>query len=181
MNFDLATLGVPADPDPDSLRRANYRGLVRQSLETIFPEAKSRRDRRALGKLLSTGGAYDLRDFLAAHPSDLGKTVAINLPLSDEADLFFKGKIDAATPEDNRKLKDKQLAWLNTLESQGRIHRVLHWRFLSRGDSREPELAGIRGAAIGSALTLLITLALCFPIGVATAVYLEELLSLIHI
>jgi phosphate transport system permease protein len=46
--------------------------------------------------------------------------------------------------------------------------------FFQSGDSREPELAGIRGAIVGSALTLLVTLALCLPIGVLAAIYLEE-------
>jgi phosphate transport system permease protein len=47
-------------------------------------------------------------------------------------------------------------------------------RFFTAGDSREPELAGIGGALIGNALTLLVTLAVSFPLGVAAAVYLEE-------
>ena len=46
--------------------------------------------------------------------------------------------------------------------------------FFEAGDSREPELAGIRGAAMGSLYTLIVTLLLSFPIGVAAAVYLEE-------
>ena len=46
--------------------------------------------------------------------------------------------------------------------------------FFTAGDSREPELAGILGAAAGSFFTLVVTLLLSFPIGVAAAVYLEE-------
>ena len=46
--------------------------------------------------------------------------------------------------------------------------------FLTHGDSREPEKAGIWGAVVGSFFTLLITLLLSFPIGIATAIYLEE-------
>ena len=51
---------------------------------------------------------------------------------------------------------------------------MFNWSFFTSGDSREPELAGIRGALVGSALTLLVTLVLCLPIGVAAAIYLEE-------
>ena len=47
--------------------------------------------------------------------------------------------------------------------------------FFTAGDSREPELAGIWGAAMGSFFTLMVTLSLSFPLGVATAVYLEEI------
>lgn len=54
------------------------------------------------------------------------------------------------------------------------IEKTFNWRFFTSGDSREPELAGIRGAVIGSVLTLLVTLGLCLPIGVLGAIYLEE-------
>lgn len=78
------------------------------------------------------------------------------------------------TPEANRRFSDAEIAWLQTLRSKGKIEQGFAWRFFTNGDSREPELAGIRGALIGSALTLLVTLGLCLPIGVAAAVYLEE-------
>ncbi|MGB5298275.1 MAG: phosphate ABC transporter permease PstA, partial [Thiogranum sp.] len=56
----------------------------------------------------------------------------------------------------------------------GRIEKRFNTTFFTAGDSREPELAGIRSALTGSLLTLLVTLVLSFPIGVAAAVYLEE-------
>jgi phosphate transport system permease protein len=55
-----------------------------------------------------------------------------------------------------------------------RLEKRFNKTFFTTGDSREPELAGILGAAKGSFFTLLITLSLSFPIGVASAVYLEE-------
>jgi phosphate transport system permease protein len=78
------------------------------------------------------------------------------------------------TPEANRRIGDQQAAWLDALKTSGQVERHFAWRLFTAGDSREPELAGIRGAIIGSALTLLVTLALCLPLGVAAAVYLEE-------
>jgi phosphate transport system permease protein len=77
-------------------------------------------------------------------------------------------------PESNRTASDQEVAWLEQLGGEGRISRSFNWLFFTAGDSREPELAGIRGALIGSILTLLITLVLCLPIGVAAAIYLEE-------
>ncbi len=76
--------------------------------------------------------------------------------------------------EADRRVNDKQVAVLETLQGQGRINKGLSWRLLSSGDSREPELAGIRGALFGSILTIIITLAISLPIGIAAAVYLEE-------
>jgi phosphate transport system permease protein len=78
------------------------------------------------------------------------------------------------TPETNRRVSDREVAWLERLRERGAVERVFNWAFFTSGDSREPELAGIRGALVGSALTLLVTLVLCLPIGVAAAIYLEE-------
>lgn len=77
-------------------------------------------------------------------------------------------------PEDSRRLRDNQIGWLWTLEQRGMTEQVFNTTLFSAGDSREPELAGIWGAAVGSFWTLLVTLTLSFPIGVMAAVYLEE-------
>jgi len=77
-------------------------------------------------------------------------------------------------PEHNRRIDDQEALWLEQLKEKGVAESGIAWRFFSSGDSREPELAGIRGALMGSILTLLVTLFLCLPIGVAAAIYLEE-------
>ncbi len=87
------------------------------------------------------------------------------------------GKWDAlrfTVPETDRRISDREAVFLEDLRDRGLIERNFAWRFLTAGDSREPELAGIRGALAGSALMLLVTLVLCLPIGVAAAIYLEE-------
>jgi phosphate transport system permease protein len=78
------------------------------------------------------------------------------------------------TPEAARQVSDQEVAWLESLKGQGLVAHHFNTRFFTSGDSREPELAGIRGALMGSFLTLLVTLVLCLPVGVAAAVYLEE-------
>jgi len=77
-------------------------------------------------------------------------------------------------PESSRRIDDQEALWLEHLKEQGLAQSNIAWRFFTSGDSREPELAGIRGALMGSILTLLVTLFLCLPIGVAAAIYLEE-------
>ena len=79
-----------------------------------------------------------------------------------------------STPESSRKISDLQVALLERFKASGQVERSFNWRFFTSGDSREPELAGIRGAVVGTALTLIVTLALCLPIGVLAAIYLEE-------
>jgi phosphate transport system permease protein len=103
-------------------------------------------------------------------------TGEVLLPLQS-ADAAAPGSwhvVTYVTPEANRRASDRTVAYLERLKAEGRIERRFNWRFLTSGDSREPELAGILGALVGSALTLAVTLVLCVPIGVLAAIYLEE-------
>lgn len=77
-------------------------------------------------------------------------------------------------PEASRKFSDKEMVWTDSLVARGEVSSGFNWIFATKGASREAEMAGILGAVIGSALTLVVTLAVAFPIGVAAAVYLEE-------
>ena len=77
-------------------------------------------------------------------------------------------------PEDNRKLSDREIVWLDHMNEQGMIESRFNSVFFTAGASREPEQAGILGAIMGSFYTMLVTLLLSFPIGVAAAIYLEE-------
>ncbi len=179
VEFDANLLGV--DPEDLSgpglerkLRRADYGAIVRQALRRIFPDVESRSDVRSLQGLVSTGARGILRDDLLADPSLLGSSVSLWVPADDEVDQFVKGRISREDPESERRLSDAQLAWIDRLESEGRLRQVFNAAFLRSGDSREPELAGIWGALVGSFLTLLVTLGVSFPLGVAAAVYLEE-------
>jgi phosphate transport system permease protein len=78
------------------------------------------------------------------------------------------------TPEGSRKLSDKEIVWLDQLKADGLVESRLNSIFFFTGASREPELAGVWGAVVGSFLTMIVTLSLSFPIGVAAALYLEE-------
>lgn len=77
-------------------------------------------------------------------------------------------------PEASRKVSDLSVALIEDLGARGAVDQVFNWRFFFASDSREPELAGIRGAVVGSFWTMLVTFLLAFPIGVLGAIYLEE-------
>ncbi len=168
IHFDKSEFGV------DNLAAANYGALVKNSLRVLFPGVKGRRDKRKLYKLVSSGASFTLQDMVRHDPSLIGTTRKIWLPADDEVDLFNKGYIARDLPESDRRLKDNQIHWIDTLSAEGRIKKSFNTIFFTAGDSREPELAGIRGAVVGSLYTLIVTLALSFPIGVAAAIYLEE-------
>ena len=111
-----------------------------------------------------------------ARLSDVGISGEVLLPLSSAADAGSGSWkiVNYITAENNRKTTDQEIAFLERFRELGKVERRFNWAFFTTGDSREPELAGIRGALMGSALTLLITLVLCLPIGVMAAIYLEE-------
>jgi len=156
------------------LGQADYTRLVRDALMTAIPGVTGRREKRSLAALVSPAAGYEIRTAVLQDPQIVGSEQAFALPLSSEADLYAKGRIDRSIPESERKLSDQQMDWLDDLRSRGVIARSFNWGFLTHGDSREPEEAGVGGAIVGSFLTLLMTLLLCVPVGVAAAVHLEE-------
>jgi phosphate transport system permease protein len=173
VQLDAEAIDPSGDRSIDSLRGGNYAAVLRDALRDRFPEVKARREKKELYALLSVGADYALQDYVMAHPDSIGSTRSFNLPLSDDADLYFKGNVDPEVDESDRKLSDDQIRWLRTLEESGSVKGHFNSRFFTAGDSREPELAGIQGAIRGSFFTLIVTLVLSFPVGVAAALYLE--------
>ena len=174
VTFDLETLEISEEElaDPEALRRANFQGLVRASLRERFPDVSGRRDKRKLYDLVSVGAEYALYDHLAEDISRIGATESIWLLADDDIDTYLKSV--ASDNEYAERLSEKQVAWISELRESGELERKFNTGLFTNGDSSEPEMAGIAGAVVGSLLTLLVTLALSFPIGVAAAVYLEE-------
>ncbi|HXH02767.1 MAG TPA: phosphate ABC transporter permease PstA [Candidatus Competibacteraceae bacterium] len=174
VHFSAEEIDPSGQRDPQALANANYQKLLRDALSKLFPEVSGRQERRALGELISSGAGFELRQRVLDNSGLIGTTQEIWVPASDDVDMLIKGHTPRDVPEADRRLKDNQLAWLDQLAAEGRLEQHFNTTFFTSGDSREPELAGIWGAAMGSFYTLLVTLALSFPIGVATAVYLEE-------
>lgn len=61
-------------------------------------------------------------------------------------------------------------------ESNGRIKATFNYKVFINGDSRDSTQAGIMGAVIGSCYTVLIALLFSLPMGILTALCLEELM-----
>ena len=158
----------------ENLSSANFPSLVKNSLREMFPEVESRSHQKQLYKLVSPSAAFTLQKLVETDPSIIGTTRPIWVLADDDVDMLIKGHYNRNLPETDRRINDKQLAWIDKLEAEGRLEKRFNTTFFTSGDSREPEQAGILGAARGSFYTLLITLALSFPIGVAAAIYLEE-------
>jgi len=156
------------------LEYADFDGLARTALRNNFAEITGRDDRRDLNRLLSVGAGFQVRDLVVANPDLIGTTQKIWVPAASNVDMLMKGNIDASVDESLRNLSDRQIRWIDTLDQAGRVDLRLNKALFTNGDSREPELAGIRGAMMGSFFMLVVTIALAFPVGVAAAIYLEE-------
>jgi phosphate transport system permease protein len=173
VHFDPAVLDPDATGARDVLEFADYQVLVREALRAQFPEVTGRKERRALAALVSSGAAYELRDAVLDDARLVGQRRSLWLPASDDVDMLVKGHVGRHAGGGSQ-LDPGQLAWLDRLTAAGRVERQFNTAFFTSGDSREPELAGIWGAAKGSFFMLLVTLLLSFPLGVAAAIYLEE-------
>jgi len=171
---ELEVFFDPAFIDKNDPANSNYPGLVKKTLSNEFPEVKNRKEKKELYSLISSGAAFQLQEMIQQQPDLVGRTITIGVPADDDVDMLIKGNIIRDVPESNRRINDRQLTWIDKWAHDGKITKRFNTAFFTSGDSREPELAGILGALVGSILTLTLTLLLSFPVGVASAVYLEE-------
>ncbi len=171
ITLDRDVLGVDDARDDEQLNYANFGGVIKAALRERFPGVDERQQQRQLYALVSSGASYNLRDELKADPDLLGGTRELWLLADDDVDMYLKTS-EKKRPE--ARLGDQQKQWIEDLEAAGDTEKRFNASFFTHGDSREPELAGIGSAIVGSFLTMIITLCLSFPIGVAAAIYLEE-------
>ena len=172
--FDAGEIDPGGARDAANLKRGNYAVLAKRALYQLFPEVSERRERQSLARLLSTGNDLVLRAMVQDDPDLIGSRQAVWLIASDDVDMLVKGHVSRDLSEGNRPLDDAQLGWFDALVADHRVEQEFNTMFLSRGDSREPELAGVWGAAAGSAWAILICILVSVPLGVMAAVYLEE-------
>lgn len=173
IHFDPENLDITDINDSEQLNTANYDAVIRTALRKLFPDVSGRKEKRELYSLISSGAGYHLQDMILSDRTLLGKTQTIWLLADDDTDTYFKSRSELEGAFTGR-LSEKQVNWLETFASSDAIETRFNIIFFTSGDSREPELAGIQGALMGSLFTLFVTLMFSFPIGVAAAIYLEE-------
>ena len=171
IHWDAAELGIDDPDDAEQINYADYDALIKAALRERFPDVEGRIERRALYQLASSGAGFLLRDQLQENPDLLGTIQTQWILADDDVDMFIK-----ADAEDRQKTRLQEVArpWVEALERDGQTDIQWNASFFTKGDSREPEQAGVWAAVTGSFFTMLVTLVLAFPIGVAAAVYLEE-------
>ncbi|MEO1574606.1 MAG: phosphate ABC transporter permease PstA, partial [Pseudomonadota bacterium] len=172
ITFNEARIDPEGTRDRAALELASYRGTVRDALRAQFPGVTDTREFRALSQLISTGAEYVLHDRVLENPDLIGTSQPVWVPVDDLVDLYFKSR-NEATPLRST-LTDRQVGWIRQLMEAGDMRLAFNTLLFQSGDSRDPELAGIWGAMVGSFYMLLITILFSFPVGVMAAIYLEE-------
>jgi len=177
LDFQLteSVLAPDGTRDPEKLRGANYRRVVQTTMYEQFPEVTNRKDKQELFALVSASGATNyLRQMVYKNPDLIGKNVTVTVPTSDQVDQLLKGYIKRDIDESRRKVSNQQIAWADTLKERGVIKKKFNRILFMNPDSRDPELAGIASAVVGSVMILVVAFVLAFPIGVGSAIYLDE-------
>lgn len=168
---DRETLGLTEEGQitEEMLSAVNFGGIIKKALRDAFPEVRKRKQKKLLYRLISSGAEFELQDRLASNPSLIGAPfLSLWVKADDDVDTFFKlGKRTS-------RIDDMQVEFIEKLIAEDKIRTAFNTTFFTTGDSREPEQAGIRGALLGSFWTLLVTLLVSLPVGIAAAVYLEE-------
>ena len=173
VTLDREKLDPTGDLSVQSLYDGDARGVIRAALYEATG-ASGRSGRKAAGKIISGGAEQRLRKAVLDDPSILDTTRSMTFAVDDDVDSFLRGFIKRETPEKDRRINDKMIGYIDALVEKDLISFRFSDYLIFGSASRNAEMAGIYGAFIGSILTLAVCLVLSFPMGVATAVYLEE-------
>ena len=175
--FEVELTRERIDPRGDMSDQSLFEGEAKKIINEAvleFTGAKKRNEKKAARSLLSNGSDLRLVNFVQKNTDKVNSRQKIKFALDDDADSFFRGYIKKETPEKQRRLNDIEINYLEKMNEAGIItYEISDYLFFGSA-SRNAEMAGIKGAFIGSMLTLAVCFLIAFPLGVATAVYLEE-------
>lgn len=155
-------------PESGNLEDADFQAMVNDGFSSLYANEPG----TSYLEILLRDSANVLKEKVLADPSVVGKTIDVKLPLSTHYDAL--NRTGTAMMRNPRFKSDEEFKWFDSLRDRGLISSPFTYELFVNADSRFPELAGLAGALSGSFLALLVCFMLSFPIGIATAVYLEE-------
>jgi len=174
VNFDKERIDPKGDLSDNSLFSGDASKIVNEAL-FILIEPKGRKEKKEAKKIISSGKDVRIAKMVKQNPNLFGTITKVKFALDDDIDSFLRGYIKRETPENERRVNDNVIKFIDKLNAEGRISYDFSDYILSGSASGNPEMAGIKGAFVGSILTLFVCLLIAFPLGVATAIYLEEI------
>lgn len=151
----------------------DFNELLVKALAKHLPQAEDN-PRDALA-LITSGERFALRDLVVNDPGVIGQTRRLKLLADANVDVWLKGNIDRSLPDEQQQLSARTRAWADELYAKGVIRNRFSTALFMNPDSRSSlASAGLAGAFMGSLFMMLIVIVLAVPIGVASAIYLEE-------
>ena len=163
--LDKERMDPKGDMSAGSLYSGDAVSLVGEALLRTLGDPEGRKDKRAARSILSSGSALRLTEFALKHPELIGQRVPVKLAVDDDIDSFMRGFISRDTPESDRRLSDRTIEFVDVLNQASLIsYEFSDYLFLGSA-SRNAEIAGIKGALIGSIWTLGVCLLIAFPLG----------------
>ena len=175
VQLDARQLDPSGQMTVESIAGGDFDGAILTSLYEALGNPEGRKAKREARRLISSGSSQRLMSYVLDNPEQLESMVSIQFAVDDDVDTFLRGLISRETPEADRRISDQLIGYIDALEAEGRISYEISDYLFFGSASRDAEMAGIRGALVGSILTLLVCIVIAFPLGVATAVYLEEM------
>ncbi|ATH78429.1 MULTISPECIES: phosphate ABC transporter permease PstA [Halomonadaceae] len=153
----------------------NWQSLIDRAMEEALGVEVEPRQLRDLRALVASGERFSLREQFIKDPSLLGQTVEVKMLAAANVDVWIKGNIDRSLPDARQQLSAQTREWADRLYDENVIRNSFSTSLFLNTDSRSsPASAGLAGAFMGSLFMMLIVITLSVPIGVASAIYLEE-------
>ena len=173
VNFDAELMLLDENPTKQDIEDADYYEIALQSMWNLDPNANEDQQNQ-LKRMVSYFFEREIKQELLKDPNLLGKTTEVYLTASDDLDQVFKGNYPRDLPEDQRRVSDYQLKIFDEMVVNEKVESKFNISFFTNADSREAELAGIASSFMGSIFSILVCLAIAFPVAVLAAIYLEE-------
>jgi phosphate transport system permease protein len=174
--FNQTYIGVKIQIEANSdVSNLDPRRELKRNLRAMFPDVKTRSEKKNLYSIFSNGAYYEFQEMLDNYD---GKKIDgyYYFLASDDVDMYVKGTVKRKGNSAGR-IESSQMIYIDMFKNMNLIELKYNKYLLGASDSRDPELAGILGAIYGSLYAILIAFITSFPLGILTAVYLEKLAS----
>jgi len=175
LELDLSKekLNLPEKPTKEDFENIDFYDFAQQHILKIYP-AITTKEKKELLTLFSSDFEYEVKDFILSNQNLIGQKVFFKITAASDLDQMHKGNYTRDIPEERRKVSNFQLKIYDFLLKENKISKIFNNYLFSNGDSRNPEIAGIGGAMLGSFFSIIVCLIISFPIALLAAIYLEE-------
>ncbi len=188
--FDPTVINIGPKPKPQSneepakyqerliewqtqLGMADWDLLLVNGIISEDPKLESKRDE--VSSLYTSSESYRLRDMVLENPSIIGQKQEVKILADANIDVWLAGNIDRSLPDEQQQLSPEVRQLADDLKAQGIIENTFNMNIFFSPDSRSsPATSGLAGAFMGSLFMMFIVILISIPIGVASAIYLEE-------